>query len=188
MTGQEPGRYVVGALRSEPVGQHLDRVGPTVAAAVGALEWGDWVGVVEIDPDLSDTAKTRIAYDLPATVLANCVVVAGKRAGDERVAACVVLADSRADVNNLVKRRLDVRKASFLPMDRAVELTSMEYGGITPIGLPRGWPVFVDSRVAAAPVVIIGSGIRATKLLVPGERLAAVPHAEVVEGLGLPAT
>ena len=70
-------------------------------------------------------------------MLANCVVVGGKREGAERLAACVVLATTRADVNGTVRRYLDVRKASFLPMDRAVELTGMEYGGITPIGLPR---------------------------------------------------
>ena len=65
-------------------------------------------------------------------------MVAGRRDGEERVAACVVRADTRADVNNLVKRTLDVRKASFLPMDRAVEESGMEYGGITPVGLPGG--------------------------------------------------
>ena len=56
--------------------------------------------------------------------------------GQERLAACLILATTRADVNGFVKRHLDVRKASFLPMERAVELTGMEYGGITPIGLP----------------------------------------------------
>ena len=70
---------------------------------------------------------------------ANCVVIAGSRAGEERIAACVVRADTRADVNNRVRRLLDVRKASFLSMDRAVEESGMEYGGITPLGLPEGW-------------------------------------------------
>ena len=64
------------------------------------------------------------------------MVVAGRRDGEERVAACVVRADTRADVNNLVKRVLDVRKASFLSMERAVEESGMEYGGITPVGIP----------------------------------------------------
>ncbi len=60
---------------------------------------------------------------------ANCVVVAGRRDGQPKMAACMVLATTRADVNGLVKRELDVRKASFAPMDLAVELTGMEYGG-----------------------------------------------------------
>ena len=125
--------------------------------------------VAEIDPSLSDTAALIEAAHLPPEMSANCVVVAGRRGGDERVAACVVLATTRADVNGLVRRLLDVRKASFLAMDLAVEWTGMEYGGITPVGLPEDWFVLVDSAVAAAPYVVIGSGVRRSKLALPGE-------------------
>jgi prolyl-tRNA editing enzyme YbaK/EbsC (Cys-tRNA(Pro) deacylase) len=143
------------------------------------------VAVVEIDPELADTAAMTSAYDLPLTASANCVVVAGRRDGEERVAACVVRADTRADVNNLVKRTLDVRKASFLAMDRAVEESGMEYGGITPVGLPAHWRLFVDARVVDIDVAIVGSGVRRSKLLLPGRLLARLPGAEVVEGLGV---
>jgi prolyl-tRNA editing enzyme YbaK/EbsC (Cys-tRNA(Pro) deacylase) len=95
-----------------------------------------------------------------------------------------VLASTRADVNGLVRRRLAARKASFAPMDDAVALTGMEYGGITPVGLPEDWPVLVDTAVAAAPAVVIGSGVRHSKLAIPGELAARLPGAEVTEGLG----
>ena len=121
--------------------------------------------MVEIDPELADTAAMSEAYDLPLTTGANCVVVAGRRDGEERVAACLVRADTRADVNNLVKRTLDVRKASFLAMDRAVEESAMEYGGITPVGLPAEWRLLVDRRVLEIDVAVIGSGVRRSKLL-----------------------
>jgi prolyl-tRNA editing enzyme YbaK/EbsC (Cys-tRNA(Pro) deacylase) len=140
--------------------------------------------VAEIDPDFADTAKLCDAYDVPLEISANCVVVAGRRGGDLRVAACVVLATTRADVNNVVRRRLDVRKASFLSMDDAVEATGMEYGGITPIGLPTHWPIMIDTAVTELPYAIIGSGVRRSKLAVPGADLAGWPGAEVVEGLG----
>ena len=123
------------------------------------------------------------AYDVPMAAGANCVVVAGRRAGEERVAACLVRADTRADVNTLVKKVLDVRKASFLSMDRAVEESGMEYGGITPVGLPAGWRVLVDPACLAIDVAVIGSGVRRSKLLVPGALLGELPGAEVVEGL-----
>ena len=84
-----------------------------------------------------------------------------------------------------VKRLLDVRKASFLAMDRAVEETGMEYGGITPLGLPEGWRVLVDEQVVDIPAAVIGSGVRRSKLVLPGAALALLPAAEVVEGLGL---
>jgi prolyl-tRNA editing enzyme YbaK/EbsC (Cys-tRNA(Pro) deacylase) len=175
-----------GVLEPVAVGERLDLVAPPVAAALGGLAEGDRarIGVAAIDPALADTAAFCERYGAPMAWSANCVVVAGKRDGAVRYAAAVVLATTRADVNGVVRRRLDVRKASFAPMDEAVALTGMEFGGITPIGLPDGWPVLVDAAVAAAPEVVIGSGIRASKLFVPGEVLAALPATEVIEGLG----
>ena len=140
-----------------------------------------------IDPDLADTAALCERYEVALDVSANCVVVAGRRGEDERTAACVVLATTRADVNGFVRRRLDVRKASFMAMDAAVESTGMEYGGITPIGLPSGWPVLVDGRVDRTAWVVVGSGVRRSKLFVPGALVATVPGGEVHEELAGPA-
>ena len=90
------------------------------------------------------------------------------------------MATDRADVNKTVRKHLDVRKISFAPMAEAVAQTSMEYGGITPIGLPDGWPILVDEAVAAADWVVVGSGIRGSKIAVPGRVLAELPHAGVL--------
>ena len=142
--------------------------------------------VAEIDGELADTAAFCAAYDVPMAVSANCVVVAARRAGQTTLAACVVLATTRADVNGLVRRHLGARKASFAPQDVAVAESGMEFGGITPVGLPADWPVLIDPEVEAAEFVVIGSGIRGSKLAVPGSVLAALPAAEVLEGLGQP--
>ena len=141
--------------------------------------------VVQIDPSLSDTDALNAAFDLDPQATGNCVLVAGKRSGQERLAACVVRASDFADVNHVVKKRLDVRKASFLAMDAAVERSGMAYGGITPVGLASHWRLFIDTAVAARESVLIGTGVRHSKLLVPGGLLAALPGAEVVEGLGV---
>ena len=170
-------------LRSLPVADHPDLLAPSVAAALHAWPASVGVAVVEIDPALADTAAMSEAYDVPMEAGANCVVVAGRRDGEERVAACVVRADTRADVNNRVKRLLDVRKASFLAMDRAVEESGMEHGGITPLGLPAGWRLLVDARVLDLDVAVIGSGVRRSKLLLPGRLLGEVPGADVVDDL-----
>lgn len=170
-------------LTSLPAREHPDLLAPPVAAALAAWPDAAGVAVVEIDPGLADTAAMSAAYDVPMEAGANCVLVAGKREGEERVAACLVRADTRADVNHTVKRLLDVRKPSFLPLDRAVAESAMEYGGITPVGLPAGWRLLVDARVADIEVAVIGSGLRRSKLLVPGSLLVRLPGAEVVEGL-----
>jgi prolyl-tRNA editing enzyme YbaK/EbsC (Cys-tRNA(Pro) deacylase) len=180
--------FVLGNLTSTPAAQRPDLLGDPTRQALERLDWLDRVGVVEIDPSVSDTAASQETYRLPPETLANCVVVGGKREGEERLAACVVLFTNRADVNGVVRRRLDVRKASFLPMDRAVLLTGMEYGGINPIGLPDDWPLLVDSQVVDTEVVLIGSGVRRSKILLPGRLLGELAAALVVEGLGLPAS
>ena len=174
----------IASLTSLPAVEHPELVAEPTARALSAWSQASSVAVVEIDPELADTAALTEAYDLPLDGGGNCVVVGGSRAGEERIAACVVPADARADINSLVKRLLDVRKASFLPMERAVAESGMEYGGITPIGLPSTWRVLVDARLLEAPVVVVGSGLRRSKLLVPGAALASLPGAEVIEDLG----
>jgi len=178
------GVYSLGRLTSTPAEARPDLLAPAVLAELVATRLGGDIGVVEIDPTLSDTAQTRASYDVPIEALANCVVVAGRRAWAERVAGCVVLANSRADVNSTVKRRLDVRKASFMAMESAVDATGMEYGGITPIGLPAEWALLVDSRVVEAELIVMGSGLRSSKLLLPGRLLTLLPRVEVVVDLG----
>ena len=174
----------LGSLTWVPAGERPDLLGAPVAAALPALPGPAWVA--EIDDDLADTAAFTDAYAVPPEASANCVVVAARRAGQTTLAACLVLATTRADVNGLVRRHLGARKASFAPQDVAVAETGMAYGGITPIGLPPSWLVLVDAAVAAADLVVIGSGTRGSKLAVPGQVLAALPSAEVLEGLGQP--
>jgi len=176
--------FALGALSAVAASTRPELLAPGVLAMLTAEGILDSVGVVEIDPEVSDTAATRERYELPLGSLANCVVVGGRREGMEKTAGVVVLASTRADVNGTVKRLLDVRKASFLPMDAAVAATGMEYGGITPVGLPAEWPIFVDLRVAESDLVVIGSGIRQSKILCPGRVLAQLPGVQVVEGLG----
>jgi prolyl-tRNA editing enzyme YbaK/EbsC (Cys-tRNA(Pro) deacylase) len=60
----------------------------------------------------------------------------------------------------------------------------MEYGGITPIGLPADWPILVDAAVAESPRVVVGSGVRRSKITLPGKALAELSGAVILEGLG----
>lgn len=176
----------LGRLAAERATERPDLLAAPVTAALAAFPHADQVAVAPIDPDLADTAAFCAAYDVGLEVSANCVVVTGKRAGEQRWAAAVVLATTRADVNGVVRRRLDVRKVSFAAMDDAVAATGMQYGGITPIGLPAGWPILIDAAVAAAGLVVIGSGIRGSKIVLDGAALADLPGAEVMEGLATP--
>jgi prolyl-tRNA editing enzyme YbaK/EbsC (Cys-tRNA(Pro) deacylase) len=173
----------LGTLDLAPALDRPDLLADPVAAFLSAWPRAGEVSVAPIDPDLADTAAFCDRYGVGLDVSANCVVIAARRGDEVRYAACVVLATTRADVNGVVRRHLNARKASFAPMDDAVALTRMEYGGITPPGLPSSWPVLVDPLVVAAGDVVVGSGVRRSKLVLPGALLAELPGAVVVEGL-----
>jgi prolyl-tRNA editing enzyme YbaK/EbsC (Cys-tRNA(Pro) deacylase) len=181
----------LGKLATQVATQRPDLLAAPVRDAL--LNWpadapvgADAVLVAPIDDELADTAAFCAAYDVSPSVSANCVIITGKREGQPRYAACLVLATSRADVNGVARRHLDVRKASFAPMSEAVELTSMEYGGITALGLPADWPILVDAAVAGTAAVVVGSGVRRSKIVLPGVALAHLPGALVLDGLGQP--
>src|SRR5437764_143008 len=159
---------------------HLELLAPPVAGFLSTWEHRESVLVAPIDPALADTVAFCERYDVPLEASANCVIVAGRRGEVVRYAACMILATNRADVNGIVRRRLDARKASFAAMDEAVELTGMEYGGITPLGLPATWPILVDDEVADVRTAVIGSGVRRSKVALPGHLLQALPAGELL--------
>ncbi|MBO2451160.1 YbaK/EbsC family protein [Actinomadura barringtoniae] len=168
---------MVGSLEWVPANERRDLLAEPVAAVIG--DQPD-ASAAEIDPDLADTEAFCERYGVPLEISANCVVIAAKRGGEVTYAACMILATDRIDVNGVVRKHLGARKASFAPMSEATTLTGMEYGGITPVGLPAGWPILVDEKVAAAAEVVIGSGLRRSKILLPGKALTALPGAEVI--------
>jgi prolyl-tRNA editing enzyme YbaK/EbsC (Cys-tRNA(Pro) deacylase) len=170
---------IAGTLDWQPAAEHPELLAPSVAAAVSALQLD--CRVAPIDSGLADTAAFCATYDVPPEISANCVVVAGRRGEISTMAACLVLATHRADVNKTVRKHLDVRKISFASMEEAVARTGMEYGGITPVGLPDGWPILVDSAAIEPEWVVVGSGIRGSKIILPGRTLARLPYAEVLE-------
>jgi prolyl-tRNA editing enzyme YbaK/EbsC (Cys-tRNA(Pro) deacylase) len=172
----------VGTLPWRPALEQLDLLAAPTAATLQAADpgWAADCYASPIDEDLADTAAFCAAYEVPLEASANCVVVSGRRAETTTLAACLVLATDRADVNKAVRHQLGVRKISFAPMAEATERSQMAYGGITPVGLPSEWPVLVDEAVVDQPWVVVGSGTRGAKLLLPGARLAELASAHVM--------
>ena len=169
-----------GKLYFVPVESHFELVAAPTQNLITKLGLQD-VQVSVIDENLADTAAFCEHYEIGLDVSANCVIVEAKRGDNMWYAACIILATTRTDVNGIVRRHLDARKISFAPMDTATSLTIMMYGGITPIGLPSDWSIIVDVRVNNTEKVIIGSGLRKSKILVPGKLLASLPNATVLD-------
>lgn len=139
------------------------------------------------DPAFADTAAFCERYGVAPEDSANAIVVVGK-SDPRRYAACVVLATTRLDVNGAVRRRLDVRKASFASAEETQALTGMAIGGVTPLALPRDLPIWVDDRVMTRPSVILGGGSRSMKIRVTPAVFDRLPQAEVIPGLAVDAS
>lgn len=173
----------LGNLKFVSAKDHPELMSAVVAEAVSKLSGGEKIGVAEINPNLSDTAAFCAEYKVEMNQAANCVILEAKRAERTWLAACVILGSTRADVNGMARRTLDARKVSFAPMEKTVAESSMEYGAITPVGLPVSWSILVDQAVADSEYVIIGSGIRKSKLAIPGSLFASLPNAQILSGL-----
>lgn len=141
--------------------------------------------VVDIDPDLADTATFCEQYGYSPGESANAILIASKRPAG-RFSVCVALATTRLDVNHRVRDLMEVKKLSFADPDTTRELTGMMIGGVTPFGLPPELPVFVDSAVSQLDRVIVGGGDRATKIIVGPDVLSRVPNVSVIDGLAQP--
>jgi prolyl-tRNA editing enzyme YbaK/EbsC (Cys-tRNA(Pro) deacylase) len=136
------------------------------------------------DPDLSDTAVFCGHYGHSLEDAANTLLV--KARGADVLApyvACVLLGHTRLDANQVLRKRLRARKVSFASPEETRAITAMELGGVTAFGLPEGLPLWVDAAVMRRPRLILGSGERASKILIAPEALARLPGAEVVQGL-----
>jgi prolyl-tRNA editing enzyme YbaK/EbsC (Cys-tRNA(Pro) deacylase) len=140
--------------------------------------------VIECDPEFADTAAFCERYGFPLDRSANTIVVASKRPPG-RVAACVVLASTRLDVNRRVRGLLEVKKISFASADLTRDLTGMLIGGVTPFALPSSIPLFIDEQVMDLDWVIVGGGSRSSKLKVSPRALLSLPGTRVIDGLAV---
>jgi prolyl-tRNA editing enzyme YbaK/EbsC (Cys-tRNA(Pro) deacylase) len=138
--------------------------------------------VMACDPELADTAVFCERYGIPLENSVNTLLVKAKTGG-ERFAACVLLANTRLDVNRVVRKRLQARRVSFAGADETRELTGMEIGGVTPICLPKDLPLWIDQRVMEAQYIILGGGNRSSKIKISPRIFEHVPFCTVIDGL-----
>lgn len=175
----------LGNLSILPISDHLDLLAlPVKDGIVNGGMLKENIGIAKIDPAFSDTASFCDHYAVPLGNTVNCVVIEVERGDKKWFAACAIFGTMRADVNGLVRRQLGARRASFASMDAALQQTGMEYGGISPIGLPVDWPLIVDSTVVSAEIIVIGSGLRGSKLIIPGNMLTSLSSVVILESVG----
>ncbi|HSW87422.1 MAG TPA: YbaK/EbsC family protein [Rhabdochlamydiaceae bacterium] len=175
-------------MKFEPAIDRTDLVSPSVTTILK-----NWQGstpvqeiqVAEIDPAFAGGNDFCMHYGISTDEGANCVIVEGSRGSSITIAACVAPVNYRIDFNGVVRKALNARRVSLASLDKVLELTGMEYGSITPIGLPLEWIILLDQRVLLPPHIVIGSGRLKAKLRLPPKALAELPSARVIENLAI---
>ena len=132
-----------------------------------------------------DTAVFVKKYGHSIQNSANCILVKTKT-GEENFVACLVLATTRLDVNKRVRKKIRARKVSFASAEEVRALTSMELGGVTPLGLPDELPLWVDARVVGREKIVIGGGNRNCKIITAPAILKQLSNVEIIEDLAVP--
>ena len=136
--------------------------------------------LLEIDPSFSDTAAFCEKYGYSRAETCNTILVSSKKE-PKKTAACVVLADSRLDVNKRVKKVMGVQKVSFASAEETIALTGMEIGGVTPFALPYSVPLYVADSVMTPDAIILGGGSRRLKIRVAPEALVRLGGEVIAE-------
>ncbi|WII93979.1 YbaK/EbsC family protein [Kingella negevensis] len=98
-------------------------------------------------------------YNVPLEMELNCIVMAGTRGETTKFAAIVLPYGKRANTGSPAKQALDAKKVSFAPLPEVIAATGMEFGSITPVGLPENWAVLIDSSVLQLENVMISGGL-----------------------------
>ncbi|MFA5967078.1 MAG: YbaK/EbsC family protein [Patescibacteria group bacterium] len=167
-------------LDFQPIKDHSELVSESVYRAA-ADSPGVLVG--QIDPQYMNGVALADHYDVSLEDGANCIVVRGKRGETITTAAVLVPVGYRADLNGLVCELLDAKTVSMAPLEEVIQETGMEYGSITPVGLPESWKILIDSRLMEKETIIVGGGKQISKLRVSTAFLKHLPNVEVVENL-----
>lgn len=139
--------------------------------------------VAEINPEFSDSLSFCKKYNIPLTQGGNCLVIEAQRGNDISYAACLVPINSKANLNSIVRKHLNARRVSLAEKDFAVQTSGMEYGSITIIGLPSEWSLLIDESLISITNLVIGGGLRKSKLLIQGELLSKLPNATIIHDL-----
>jgi prolyl-tRNA editing enzyme YbaK/EbsC (Cys-tRNA(Pro) deacylase) len=140
--------------------------------------------LIAIDAAFADTAAFCERYGVPPDHSVNTIIVSSKKA-PKQYCACLVLATTRLDVNHIVRKLMDVSRASFASADDTIALTGMMIGGVTVFALPAEIPIYVDAQIMELDSVILGGGSRSLKIRVSPDILRRLPQVSIIPELGI---
>ncbi len=139
--------------------------------------------VAEINPLFADGNKLCAQYEIDKKCGYNCLIVECKRNDIVKYCALVVPIGYKYNMGSVVRKYTNSRVVSVAPLEYVLDKTGMEYGSITPIGLPKEWKILVDPMIKEQTKIIIGGGLVKSKISLPVDLFLKLPNVEIVEGI-----
>lgn len=144
------------------------------------------IEVAEIDPQYLGGKDLCEHYNIAPQYGANCILVEGARGDLKTLAACLVPVNTiKTNFNSVVRKFLQARTVTLAPLDAMLEFTKMEYGSITVVGLPKEFQILIDPTIMQVPHIIIGSGLKKSKLRLPTKVLLELPNSFLLPELAI---
>lgn len=126
--------------------------------------------------DLSAESAARALSLTPEQVF-KTLVVKGERSGPM---LALLPAGSEVDFKRLAKVSGD-KKVEMVPMREVQDLTGYVRGAVTPLAIPRTYPVYIDETVILWPNVGISAGAKGLEIVLTPEDLLHVTGARTAD-------
>lgn len=139
--------------------------------------------VAEINSEYMDGVNLFEHYDIKNMMGVNCLICECKRGDSVNYAALLVPTGCKYNMSKTVRKHTNSRMVSVAPLDYVLEKTTMEYGSINPVGLPKDWKIYIDPIILEADRIICGSGLQKSKIAFPSKFLLRLNNAEILDDL-----
>ncbi len=139
--------------------------------------------VAEINSEFADGHDLCKEYHIDEKMGFNCLIVECKRNDVVKYCALIVPIGYKYNMGSVVRKYTNSRTVSVAPLDYVLKSTGMEYGSITPIGLPDDWLILVDPLINTQKQIIVGGGFVNSKISLPTELFLRLPNVQILEGL-----
>lgn len=129
--------------------------------------------------DANDISAEQVAgfLQVPPEQIFKTLIVRGDRTGPMLVLAP---AGTEVDLRALARYSGD-KRIEMVPQREVLGLTGYKRGAVTPLGIPRSYPVFIEETATLWDTIGISAGAKGMELTLAPDDLIQITAAEVVD-------
>lgn len=131
----------------------------------------------EVSEDELDAVNVAQKVGLPPSQVFKTLVVRSTR---KTILIASVAADRELDLKALA-RISGEKKVDLVPVKEIQSLTGYIRGGVSPLGLKKPYPYYLDSSAFDHKIISISAGRRGLQVLLSPANLQRITHAQLVE-------